>query len=176
MRTTPWPALRPLVAGNGYAAGEQAARPAANRIKTRPTPSRSHSRVVVEGEFTGTHSGALGTPGQEVGGTGRTMSGQFLLVFTVDRGTISEIRTYSDYASVLMQLGMAPSRNNGAPPELCQRPELRISATARSMESVEPADQADSKTSGPSELRSCATVRSYAGCRDSSAGAPIAVR
>ncbi len=66
--------------------------------------------VVVEGEFSGTHTGTLGTPAGAVTATGHRVSGGFVQVFTVDRGMVSEIHTYADYASVLMQLGLAPSQ------------------------------------------------------------------
>jgi predicted ester cyclase len=66
--------------------------------------------VIVEGQFSGTHSGTLATRSGDVTATGRSVSGGFVQVFTISGGMVSEIHTYADYASLLMQLGVAPSQ------------------------------------------------------------------
>jgi predicted ester cyclase len=79
------------------------------RLKTTRVVATA-STVVVEGAFSGTHTGTLGTAAGEVAATGGKVSGECVLVFTIDRGAVGAIDTYADYASVLMQVGQSPSQ------------------------------------------------------------------
>jgi ketosteroid isomerase-like protein len=68
----------------------------------------SADRVVVEGRFTGTHTGPLQTPAGELPPTDRAMVLPFADVFRVADGTITEHRIYYDTVGLLAQLGLMP--------------------------------------------------------------------
>jgi predicted ester cyclase len=79
------------------------------RLETRRVVATGRM-VVVEAAYSGTHGGTLGTPAGEVAGTGRRVSGECVLVFTVDGGAVSEIHTHTDYGSLLAQVGVASAQ------------------------------------------------------------------
>jgi ketosteroid isomerase-like protein len=66
-------------------------------------------RVVVEGRFTGTHTGPLQTPAGEIPPTGRPMALPFADVFRVVDGKVAQHRIYYDSAGLLAQLGLMPT-------------------------------------------------------------------
>jgi ketosteroid isomerase-like protein len=66
--------------------------------------------AILAGDFSGTHTGSLRTPAGDIPGTGRKVRHEFVEVITVDRGLIHQIVSYSDYASVLMQLGLTQTQ------------------------------------------------------------------
>jgi ketosteroid isomerase-like protein len=66
-------------------------------------------RVVVEGRFTGTHTGPLHTPAGEIPPTGRPMVLPFADDFRVVDGKVAEHRIYFDAAGMLAQLGLMPT-------------------------------------------------------------------
>src|SRR5687767_4514836 len=68
----------------------------------------SADRIVVEGRFTGTHTGPLQTPAGELPPTGRAMVLSFADVFRVADGKIAAHRVYYDTLGLLAQLGLAP--------------------------------------------------------------------
>ncbi|TMD89531.1 MAG: ester cyclase [Chloroflexi bacterium] len=65
--------------------------------------------VVVEGTFSGTHTGPLKTPMGEVPPTGRKLKGDFIQVFEIDRGLVKRNYLMYDQVDVMTQLGMAPA-------------------------------------------------------------------
>ena len=65
-------------------------------------------RIVVEGRFTGTHTGPLQTPAGELPPTGRALELPFADAFRVVDGRITEHRIYYDVAGMLGRLGLAP--------------------------------------------------------------------
>ncbi|MGH7765194.1 MAG: ester cyclase [Candidatus Dormibacteraceae bacterium] len=67
------------------------------------------STVIVEGVFTGTHDGTLKTPMGDIPATGRKVRGEFIQVYTVDRGLIKQQRLLFDRVDLMTQLGMAPA-------------------------------------------------------------------
>jgi steroid delta-isomerase-like uncharacterized protein len=68
----------------------------------------SGDRVVVEGVYTGTHTGPLTTPQGEVPPTGRKLALPLCDVFEVDAGRITGIRAYYDQMTFAAQLGLLP--------------------------------------------------------------------
>jgi len=66
------------------------------------------NRVVVEGRYTGTHTGVLVTPQGDVPGTGRTLDLPYVDVFEVEAGRIARHRTYYDQMDFAQQLGLMP--------------------------------------------------------------------
>ncbi len=70
----------------------------------------SGSRVVLEGVYSATHTGALRMPdGTELAATGRHVSVPFVTLFDVEGEKISSHRAYWDVATVMAQLGLMPS-------------------------------------------------------------------
>jgi steroid delta-isomerase-like uncharacterized protein len=69
----------------------------------------SGDRVVVEGTYSGTHTGPLGTPQGEVPPTGRTLKLPLCDVFEVAAGRITRIRAYYDQMTIAAQLGLLPA-------------------------------------------------------------------
>jgi predicted ester cyclase len=65
--------------------------------------------AVVEGVFTGTHSGPLKTQVGEVPPTGRKLTGEFVQIFEVDRGVVKRNALIFDQVDLMTQLGMAPA-------------------------------------------------------------------
>lgn len=65
--------------------------------------------AVVEGVFTGTHSGPLKTQVGEVPPTGRKLTGEFVQIFEVDRGLVKRNALIFDQVDLMTQLGMAPA-------------------------------------------------------------------
>jgi steroid delta-isomerase-like uncharacterized protein len=68
----------------------------------------SGNRVVVEGEYTGTHTGPLGTPRGEVPPTGRKLKLPLCDVIEVTAGRITRISAYYDQMTFAAQLGLLP--------------------------------------------------------------------
>jgi steroid delta-isomerase-like uncharacterized protein len=64
--------------------------------------------VVVEGAYTGTHTGPLVTPQGEVPPTGRQLSLPLCEVFEVAAGRIAKLRAYYDQMTFAAQLGLLP--------------------------------------------------------------------
>ncbi|WP_448627518.1 ester cyclase [Geodermatophilus sp. URMC 64] len=76
---------------------------------TRHRSVEDGDRIVVEGRFTGTHTGPLQTPAGEFPPTGRPMDLPFADVFRVVDGKVTEHRIYYDPAGLLAQLGLLPA-------------------------------------------------------------------
>jgi steroid delta-isomerase-like uncharacterized protein len=68
----------------------------------------SGNRVVVEGAYSGTHTGPLGTPQGEVPPTGRKLTLPLCDVIEVAAGRITQIRAYYDQMTIAAQLGLLP--------------------------------------------------------------------
>jgi len=68
----------------------------------------SGNRVVVEGTYSGTHTGPLGTPQGEVPPTGRKLMLPLCDVIEVAAGRITQIRAYYDQMTIAAQLGLLP--------------------------------------------------------------------
>jgi len=68
----------------------------------------SGSHAVVEGVYTGTHTGPLATPQGEVPPTGRKLSLPLCDVFEIAAGRIMRIRAYYDQMTIAAQLGLVP--------------------------------------------------------------------
>ena len=66
------------------------------------------NRVVVEGRYTGTHTGPLMTPQGEVPPSGRTLNLPYADVFEIEAGRIVRHRTYYDQMDFAQQLGLLP--------------------------------------------------------------------
>jgi predicted ester cyclase len=66
-------------------------------------------RVVVQGRYTGTHTGPLASPEGEIPPTGRSIELSFADFFTVEDGLVSEHRVYFDQMELLGQLGLTPA-------------------------------------------------------------------
>jgi ketosteroid isomerase-like protein len=62
--------------------------------------------VVVEGRFTGTHTGPLDTPTGQIPATGRPLVLPFADLFRITDGKIAEHRIYFDTVGMLTQLGL----------------------------------------------------------------------
>jgi steroid delta-isomerase-like uncharacterized protein len=68
----------------------------------------SGNYVVVEGAYSGTHTGPLGTPQGEVPATGRKLMLPLCDVIEVAAGRITRIRAYYDQMTFAAQLGLLP--------------------------------------------------------------------
>jgi len=68
----------------------------------------SGNRVVVEGTYSGTFTGTLGTPQGEVPPTGRKLKLPLCDVIEVAAGRITQIRAYYDQITFAAQLGLMP--------------------------------------------------------------------
>jgi steroid delta-isomerase-like uncharacterized protein len=68
----------------------------------------SGNYVVVEGAYSGTHTGPLGTPQGEVPPTGRKLMLPLCDVIEVAAGRITRIRAYYDQMTFAAQLGLLP--------------------------------------------------------------------
>lgn len=66
------------------------------------------NRAVVEGRYTGTHTGPLMTPQGEVPATGRTLDMPYVDIFDIEAGRIARHRTYFDQVDFAQQLGLMP--------------------------------------------------------------------
>lgn len=69
----------------------------------------SGNRVVMEGIYSGTHTGPLMTPQGEVPPTGRTLELALCDVFDVEAGRIGRVRAYYDQMTLAAQLGLLPA-------------------------------------------------------------------
>lgn len=90
----------------GFAKGFVAALPDSKLIAE--TFTEDGSRVVVEGRYTGTHTGVLVTPQGDVPGTGRKLDLPYADVFEVEAGRIVRHRSYYDQMDFAQQLGLIP--------------------------------------------------------------------
>jgi steroid delta-isomerase-like uncharacterized protein len=66
-------------------------------------------RVVIQGRYTGTHSGPLASPEGDVPASGRSLDLHFADCFTIEDGLVAEHRVYYDQMELLGQLGPAPA-------------------------------------------------------------------
>lgn len=66
----------------------------------------SDDTVVVEGEYSGTHTGPLASPDGVVAATGRSFSFVFADIFTVSNGKVVTHNVYWDNMSFMGQLGL----------------------------------------------------------------------
>jgi steroid delta-isomerase-like uncharacterized protein len=66
------------------------------------------SRAVVEGVYSGTHTGPLATPQGQVPPTGRTLRLPICLVFEAIAGRIASNHVYYDQMTFAAQLGLIP--------------------------------------------------------------------
>jgi predicted ester cyclase len=65
-------------------------------------------RLVVEGTWTGTHTGPLASLSGEIPPTGRTVLMPFCAVGTQRDGRLAEVTVYLDQLGMLAQLGLVP--------------------------------------------------------------------
>jgi ketosteroid isomerase-like protein len=73
------------------------------------------SVVVLEGTFTGTHTGNLVAPdGTVIPPTGRRISGPYVGITVVDDGLIVSDKLYHDRLDLLEQLGLIPQPATGS--------------------------------------------------------------
>jgi steroid delta-isomerase-like uncharacterized protein len=68
----------------------------------------SGNRVVVEGMYSGTHTGPLATAQGEASPTGRKLALPLCEVFEIAAGRITQIRAYYDQMTFAAQLGLLP--------------------------------------------------------------------
>jgi ketosteroid isomerase-like protein len=68
----------------------------------------SGDTIMVEGRFTGTHTGPMAGPGGTIPPSGRTLELQYCDVFKVRDGRIATHRIYYDRIDFMIQLGLAP--------------------------------------------------------------------
>jgi predicted ester cyclase len=66
-------------------------------------------RVVIQGRYTGTHTGPLASPEGDIPPTGKTIDLHFADCFTIEDGLVAEHRVYFDQMELLGQLGLAPA-------------------------------------------------------------------
>ncbi len=66
--------------------------------------------VVVEGDFSGTHSGTLVTSGGDIPASGKRFSQSFVHIYTIDRGLVSKVHSHFDRMGLMTQLGVMPTR------------------------------------------------------------------
>jgi predicted ester cyclase len=71
------------------------------------------SRVVIQGRYTGTHTGPLASPDGEIPATGRPIDLHFADCFTIEDGLVAEHRVYFDQLELLGQLGLTPAGATG---------------------------------------------------------------
>lgn len=90
----------------GFAKGFVAALPDSRLVAE--TVIEDGARVVVEGRYTGRHTGVLVTPQGDVQGTGRKLDLPYADVFEVEAGRIVRHRTYYDQMELAQQLGLIP--------------------------------------------------------------------
>ena len=67
----------------------------------------SENTIVVEGTYTGTHTGPLPTPQGEIPPTGRSVSVDYADVFVLKGDRFGEHRVYFDTSAFMSQLGLA---------------------------------------------------------------------
>jgi predicted ester cyclase len=65
-------------------------------------------QVVIQGRYTGTHTGPLASPEGEIPPTGRPIELHFADLFRLEDGLVAEHRVYYDQMELLGQLGLAP--------------------------------------------------------------------
>jgi steroid delta-isomerase-like uncharacterized protein len=65
--------------------------------------------VIVEGVYTGTHTGPLAGPGGVIPPTGRSFTLPYVDIFHVRDGKVASHRIYWDNAMFLAQLGLMPA-------------------------------------------------------------------
>lgn len=65
--------------------------------------------VILEGTFTGTHTGPLATTMGELPATGKQSTGPFVEIFEIDRGLVKTSRLYYDRMLLAEQLGVLAS-------------------------------------------------------------------
>ena len=65
--------------------------------------------VLVEGVWTGTHTGTLATPQGDVPATGRSIALPFTVVYRFDGDRASSVHVYFDQLTFLSQLGLVPA-------------------------------------------------------------------
>jgi steroid delta-isomerase-like uncharacterized protein len=90
----------------GYAQGFTQAFPD-SRLEVN-TLTEAGDRVVVEGVYTGTHTGPLASPQGTVPPTGRTLALPYCEVFEVAAGRIASKHVYYDQMAFAAQLGLLP--------------------------------------------------------------------
>ena len=95
--------IEPFIA---YAKGFALALPDSRLVPE--TVTEEGNRVVVEGRYTGTHTGPLMSPQGEVPATGRKLDLPYADVFEVEAGRIVRHRTYYDQMDFAQQLGLVP--------------------------------------------------------------------
>jgi ketosteroid isomerase-like protein len=73
----------------------------------------SGDTIVVEGVYSGTHTGPLWTPGGEIPPTGRHFEFAYCDVLETRGGKVSSHRVYYDQVEFLTQLGLMPNPAGG---------------------------------------------------------------
>lgn len=67
------------------------------------------NHVVVQGVFTGTHSGTFKTPMGDIPATGHKVKGEYTEVFEIDRGLVKRQDVLFDRVQLMTQLGLTPA-------------------------------------------------------------------
>jgi predicted ester cyclase len=78
------------------------------KVEAKNTIAQGNT-VVVEGVFTGTHSGPLKTPMGDVAPTGKKVAGEFIQVVEIDRGLVKRSHLIYDQVQLMQQLGLSPA-------------------------------------------------------------------
>lgn len=79
-----------------------------NRIETTAIHADDRGGVL-EGRFTGTHTGMLRGPAGDLAPTGRHVDGRYSGVYEFEDGKISSFHLFFDQVDLLTQLGIAPA-------------------------------------------------------------------
>jgi predicted ester cyclase len=79
------------------------------RLKVGRIVAETAESIVVEGTFSGTHTGPLTGPDGEIPPTGRRLELHFVDVFDARDGRICEHHVYYDQMAMLGQLGLIPA-------------------------------------------------------------------
>jgi predicted ester cyclase len=79
------------------------------RLRADRIVAETDSSIVVEGTFSGTHTGPLAGPDGEIPPTGRRLALPFVDVFDARDGRFVEHHIYYDQMALLGQLGLVPA-------------------------------------------------------------------
>ena len=105
--TSPYGTLKGIDAFRQMGEAFRAAAPD-NRLEALHTWEAGDT-VIVEGVYTGTHTGALAGPGGVIPATGRSFSLPYVDIFQGRDGKLVSHRIYWDNATFLAQLGIMPA-------------------------------------------------------------------
>ena len=105
--TSPYGAITGIEAFRQMGEAFRAAAPD-NRIEALRT-WQDGDTVIVEGVYTGTHTGPLAGPGRVIPATGRSFTLPYVDIFQARDGKLVSHRMYWDNAMFLAQLGVLPA-------------------------------------------------------------------